>query len=126
MEWEGLDIEELLKVINQRIEVLLDRDHCIGHANFMSLKEQATRDNLAHIFKHKIISQLQEYFFDDWGKINLVLFQNDMITEDKKINISSLFPADAQLDTDYSERKKVWRINDDAFKTIDAFKKILG
>ncbi len=123
---EGLDIEELLKVINQRIEVLLDRDHCIGHANFMSLKEQATRDNLAHIFKHKIIPQLQEYFFDDWGKINLVLFQNDMITEDKKINISSLFPADAQLDTDYSERKKVWRINDDAFKTIDAFKKILG
>ncbi|UOH17795.1 AAA family ATPase [Acinetobacter sp. NyZ410] len=123
---EGLDIEELLKVINQRIEVLLDRDHCIGHANFMSLKEQATRDNLAHIFKHKIIPQLQEYFFDDWGKINLVLFQNDMITEDKEINISSLFPADAQLDTDYSERKKVWRINDDAFKTIDAFKKILG
>lgn len=123
---DGLDLGQLLKLINQRIEVLLDRDHCIGHASFMSLKDKPTLENLSEIFKQKIIPQLQEYFFDDWNKINLVLFQNGMVTEDSEINISSLFPADAQLETDYSERKKVWRINDDAFKTIDAFKKILG
>lgn len=126
----GKDVEvtvaDLLTVMNQRIEVLLDRDHCIGHASFMSLKDKPTLENLAEIFKQKIIPQLQEYFFDDWSKINLVLFQNGMVTEDNEINISSLFPADAQLETDYSERKKVWRINNDAFKTIDAFKKILG
>ena len=123
---DGLDLGQLLKVINQRIEVLLDRDHCIGHANFMSLKDKPTLENLAEIFKQKIIPQLQEYFFDDWSKINLVLFQNGMVTEDNEIDISSLFPVDAQIETDYSERKKVWRINDDAFKTINAFKKILG
>lgn len=123
---DGLDLGQLLKLINQRIEVLLDRDHCIGHASFMSLKDKPTLENLSEIFRQKIIPQLQEYFFDDWNKINLVLFQNGMVTEDSEINISSLFPADAQLETDYSERKKVWRINDDAFKTIDAFKKILG
>ena len=38
IEVEGVNIGKLLEVINQRIEVLLDRDHCIGHANFMSLK----------------------------------------------------------------------------------------
>ncbi|MDH0886227.1 AAA family ATPase [Acinetobacter sp. GD03873] len=119
-------VAELLKVMNQRIEVLLDRDHCIGHANFMSLRKQPTLENLAHIFKQKIIPQLQEYFFDDWSKISLVLYQNGMIIEDNEINISALFPANAQLDIDYSEQKKIWKINDEAFKTIDAFIKILG
>ena len=123
---EGLNVAKLLDIVNQRIEVLLDRDHCIGHANFMSLQKQPTLENLAHIFKQKIIPQLQEYFFDDWSKISLVLYKNDMIIEDNEINISSLFPANTQLDMDYSEQKKIWKINGEAFKTIDAFIKILG
>ncbi|WP_230244507.1 McrB family protein [Acinetobacter sp. PW68] len=72
----GLDIRKLLEVINQRIEVLLDRDHCIGHANFMTLQKDPSLTNLAQIFKQKIIPQLQEYFFDDWSKINMVLNVN--------------------------------------------------
>ncbi|MGG2096835.1 AAA family ATPase [Acinetobacter haemolyticus] len=122
----SIKVAELLKVMNQRIEVLLDRDHCIGHANFMSLQKQSTLEHLAHIFKQKIIPQLQEYFFDDWSKISLVLYQNGMIIEDNDINTSTLFPANAQLDIDYSEQKKIWKINDEAFKTIDAFIKIFG
>lgn len=123
---EGLEISKLLKVMNQRIEVLLDRDHCIGHANFMSLEQQPTLDNLSNIFKQKVIPQLQEYFFDDWSKISLVLYQNNMIIEDNEINISTLFPENVQLGIDYSEQKKIWKINDEAFKTMDAFINILG
>ncbi|ENU83029.1 hypothetical protein F974_01861 [Acinetobacter sp. CIP 102159] len=123
---EGVNIGKLLEVINQRIEVLLDRDHCIGHANFMSLKENPTLEHLAGIFKQKIIPQLQEYFFDDWAKINLVFFNNGMIVEDKEINISGLFPANIEQDMHYSEQKKIWKIETEAFKTIDAFTKILG
>lgn len=123
---EGLNIGEMLKVINQRIEVLLDRDHCIGHANFMSLKKQPTLEHLADIFKQKIIPQLQEYFFDDWAKINLVFFNNKMIVENQEINIPGLFPANTGEDILYSEQKKIWKINEDAFKTIDAFVNILG
>ena len=126
IEVEGLNIAELVKVINQRIEVLLDRDHCIGHANFMSLKKQPTIEHLAAIFKQKIIPQLQEYFFDDWAKINLVFFNNGMVVEDKDINISGLFPANTEQDMHYSEQKKIWKIKDEAFKTIDAFIFILG
>ncbi len=66
---DSLNIGELLKVINQRIEVLLDRDHVIGHANFMSLNKTPSLSHLAEIFKQKIIPQLQEYFFDDWEKL---------------------------------------------------------
>lgn len=126
IEVEGLNIAELLEVINQRIEVLLDRDHCIGHANFMSLKKQPTLEHLAVIFKQKIIPQLQEYFFDDWAKINLVLFDNGMIVENKEINIAGLFPSNTGEDRHYSEQKKIWKINEDAFKNIDAFVNILG
>ncbi|WP_416240573.1 McrB family protein [Acinetobacter sp. CFCC 10889] len=119
-------VADILSVMNQRIEVLLDRDHCIGHANFMSLKEKPTLEHLAHIFKQKIIPQLQEYFFDDWAKINLVFFDNGMIVEDKDINIAGLFPSKFEQELGYSNEKKIWKINDDTFKTIDAFIQILG
>lgn len=123
---EGMNVGKLLEVMNQRIEVLLDRDHCIGHANFMSLKEQPTLEHLAHIFKQKIIPQLQEYFFDDWAKINLVFFNNGMLVEDKTLNITSLFPSNFEQELGYSNEKKIWKINEDAFKMIDAFIQILG
>ena len=119
-------VADLLSVINQRIEVLLDRDHCLGHANFMSLKEQPTFEHLAHILKQKIIPQLQEYFFDDWTKINLVFFNNKMLVEDDITNNSSLFPSNFEQELGYSNEKKIWKINMQAFKTIDAFIQILG
>ncbi|MEN8382574.1 AAA family ATPase [Acinetobacter radioresistens] len=124
IEVEGLNIGELLKVINQRIEVLLDRDHCIGHANFMSLKKDCTREHLAAIFKQKIIPQLQEYFFDDWAKINMVLNANGMLNA-KPIERSALFP---NVDTDsdgFFEEQKTWQLVDTAFDSIASFSKII-
>lgn len=121
---EGLNVGELLKVINQRIEVLLDRDHCIGHANFMSLREQPTLEHLADIFKQKIIPQLQEYFFDDWAKINMVLNANGMLKA-KPIERSVLFP-NVESDSDgFLEEQKTWQLNDTAFNSIASFSKII-
>ena len=57
---------------------------------------------------------------------DLVFFNNGMIVEDKEINISGLFPANIEQDMHYSEQKKIWKIETEAFKTIDAFTKILG
>ena len=124
IEVEGLNIAELLKVINQRIEVLLDRDHCIGHANFMSLEKQQTLEHLASIFKQKIIPQLQEYFFDDWAKINMVLNANGMLKA-KPIERSVLFP-NVESDSDgFYEEQKTWQLNDTAFDSIASFSKII-
>lgn len=72
----GIDIGQMLKTINERIEYLYDRDHTIGHACFMSLKGGADIEELASIFKNKILPLLQEYFYDDWEKIRLVLGDN--------------------------------------------------
>src|SRR5690625_1404747 len=70
----------MLKRINKRIELLYDRDHTIGHAYFMGLTEieddEQRFEQLVVIFRKKIVPLLEEYFFDDWQKISLVLGDN--------------------------------------------------
>lgn len=73
LEVEGVDIAAMLGIMNKRIELLYDREHTLGHAYFMPLRENPTIKVLASIFKSKIIPLLQEYFFDDYAKIGSVL-----------------------------------------------------
>ncbi|WP_166012232.1 McrB family protein [Acinetobacter shaoyimingii] len=124
IEVEGVNVGELLKIINQRIEVLLDRDHCIGHANFMSLNKDRSREHLSAIFKQKIIPQLQEYFFDDWAKINMVLNANGMLKA-KPIERSALFPNIESDSEDFFEEQKTWQLVETAFDSIASFSKII-
>ncbi|MFW1938485.1 hypothetical protein ACG9XX_14240 [Acinetobacter baumannii] len=61
------------------------------HKSEKSLEQQPTLENLSNIFKQKVIPQLQEYFFDDWAKINLVLNGNGML-KPKPVETSAIFP----------------------------------
>jgi 5-methylcytosine-specific restriction enzyme B len=70
---EEVCVGKLLRVINERIELLLDRDHCIGHAYFMPLLETPRLELLGHIFQTNVLPLLQEYFFEDWQRIQWVL-----------------------------------------------------
>ena len=81
-----IDFTTMLKTINERIEYLYDRDHTIGHAYFLPLKGGADISELASIFKNKILPLLQEYFYDDWEKIRLVLGDNQK-EKNKKTNL---------------------------------------
>lgn len=81
MDCEGINLQELLKAINTRIEYLLDREKTIGHAFFISVENL---EDLKKVFKNKIIPLLQEYFYNDYALINAVLNDNGMIFEDKK------------------------------------------
>ena len=67
--FNGIDLANLLVIINKRIEKLLDKDHQIGHSYFLKFEN----NNLMSVFYNKIIPLLQEYFFGDYGKIGLVL-----------------------------------------------------
>lgn len=69
-EIEGINLPAVLTTINNRIEYFLDREHRIGHAFFMRCKTKADVDR---IMADKIIPLLQEYFYEDWGKIHAIL-----------------------------------------------------
>jgi 5-methylcytosine-specific restriction protein B len=67
---DGVDLGRLLLAINDRLEFLADRDRRIGHAYFTRV---ASLDDLRTSFRRQVIPLLQEFFFDDWGRVALVL-----------------------------------------------------
>ncbi|WP_345882152.1 AAA family ATPase [Shewanella algae] len=80
---KGIDLELLLQTLNERIEILYDREHTLGHAFLMpvrNLKDEGKEDDafakLVSVFQNKVVPLLQEYFFEDWQKIRLVLGDN--------------------------------------------------
>ncbi|NVP01258.1 AAA family ATPase, partial [Photobacterium damselae subsp. damselae] len=76
----NIDLTKLLTTLNNRIEVLYDREHTLGHAFLFPVYNEQDEDKafqlLKAAFKNKIIPLLEEYFFDDWNKIRLVLGDN--------------------------------------------------
>ncbi|WP_262367846.1 McrB family protein [Campylobacter concisus] len=112
---EGINVGEMLKTINERIEYLYDRDHTIGHAYFIDVADIGT---LANVFKNKILPLLQEYFYDDWEKIRLVLGDSQFIKEKKPTN--ALFKSG----TDYINDKILYEIDKEAFYVEQNYLKI--
>ncbi len=122
----GISVSDMLSKMNERIEVLYDREHTIGHAYFTPLLKDACMQKLADIFKNKIIPLLQEYFYEDYQKIRLVLGDNQTNNKNmqfittEKIDIGALFGAS---DYDFDVNFK-YKINDDAFGNKNAYIKI--
>ena len=97
---EENNVRKIFKIINQRIEVLKDREHQIGHSYFMGVKNNK---DLKAVFYDKIIPLLQEYFYGDYEKIQLVLGEGFV----KKESESVKFAGDKGGDFEVSE---VYRI----------------
>ena len=124
-----IDIKKIFEVINQRIEYLYDRDHTIGHSYLMNITNFAGLENA---FNNKIIPLLQEYFYDDWEKIRLVLADNQITNEDyqfiiekKNIDAKKLFGEKTIPDNiNFDEEKKVYKFNTNAFVSPWSYIKI--
>ena len=126
-----IDIPRMLSVINQRVEALYDRDHCIGHAYFISLKRVPDGDErlvaLSQIFSNRIVPLLEEYFFEDWQKIRLVLADNQkpeaarfvIESQDHEEDLARLFGSDHGLDTYATKQRYV--VQDASFTNPDAY-----
>lgn len=119
---EDVNVGELLQTMNQRIEVLLGKEHCLGHAYFMALAENSSLPLLADIFRRQIIPLLQEYFFEDWQRICWVLNDhrkavgNRFLTQSEN-NLTKLFG-----DEEGSRLKdNRWKLQQFAFDRIDAY-----
>ncbi len=115
---EGMDLQELLQKMNARIEFLLDREHTIGHSFFMEIQ---SINELKGVFTKKIIPLLQEYFYEDYAKIDAVLNGNGMIEIQKNSNFSELFDNKfSNLDTE----KVIYKITNSSDWNIKHFQKI--
>lgn len=77
-----VDLGKLLTAMNARIEQLLDHDHCIGHAYFMSVNDLPA---LRKVFANKIIPLLREYFYGCPAKIGMVLGERFVTRESSKL-----------------------------------------
>ena len=77
---DGVDCRQMLRAMNERIALLLDREHQIGHTYLLDVE---TMDQLADTFRNRIFPLLQEYFYDDWRKIRAVLGDNAFVEERK-------------------------------------------
>lgn len=102
-EVENMDLSKLLETINQRIEVLIDKDHQIGHSYFIGIQNI---DDLRRTFKDKIIPLLEEYFYGDFGKIGLVLGGAFIKLAENQV----AFPKNFEYEKDFLEDKKIYHI----------------
>lgn len=124
---QGLNIGQLLRVMNERIEVLLDRDHCLGHAYFTPLIDEPTLEKLASIFRVNVLPLLQEYFFEDWQRIQWVLNdhrkpQATRFVFKQNLNTQALFGDGVNI----GDQGGIWKINTPAFGQIESYRGIMS
>jgi len=67
---EGISLPKILTVLNSRLTILKDIDHTIGHAWLWDVTNVV---QLREVFGNKILPLLQEYFYNDYEKLGLVL-----------------------------------------------------
>ena len=119
-DFTGLSLEKLLISINNRLEILLSKDHQLGHAFLMEVYSLA---DLQTAFKHKILPLLQEYFYNNYAKIGLVL--GNAFVEQNVVNKGSFAKFKDEQDTinDY-DGKIIYTLVDPFILKEDAFQSI--
>ncbi|MGM0613696.1 MAG: AAA family ATPase [Bacteroidota bacterium] len=119
--FSGINLADVLRKINTRIEVLVDRDHSIGHSYFMTVK---SKNDLRLVFKDKILPLLQEYFFGDFGKIGLVLGQEFVEKVPEEVDFAKM---EGYEDTSHLQKERFRiKIIDDEFPIIEALSQIMN
>ncbi len=99
----GVKLSDILRTINSRIEKLLDKDHLIGHAYFIGVQDAS---QLARVFNDRIVPLLQEYFYNDYAKIGMVVGRGFVTSKSDTVGFADF---DDGIDSDY-ENKGVYSI----------------
>lgn len=83
----SVDLCALLKALNRRVEFLLDRDHKIGHSYFMTIQAETAEEELANLqasFKNQIIPLLEDYFYGNLEKVQMVLGRKFIVPDEEQ------------------------------------------
>ena len=90
-----VSLKNLLSVVNERIEILLDKDHTIGHSYFLGVTDKSS---LARVVIKKIIPLVKEFFYNDYEKIRFVFGDsNTSKTVEQQIFKEKILPQTANL-----------------------------
>ncbi|MFB6453990.1 McrB family protein [Chitinophaga sp. Hz27] len=98
---DGVELSTMLTAINDRLRVLKDNDHTIGHAWFW---EVDNLEGLKKVFAGKVLPLLQEFFFNDYQQLGLVLGNNFFLKQQQvSARIFARFDSGTELAQEYSE-----------------------
>lgn len=83
---EDINLQNLLKNINERISHILDRDHQIGHSYLMEVEN---KEQLERAYKNRILPLLNEYFYNDIDSVAKILNckPNDVSSKENWFNV---------------------------------------
>lgn len=98
---DGINLSKILQTINTRLRVLKDIDHTIGHAWLWNVTDI---EDLKAVYDNKILPLLQEYFYNDYEKLGLVL--GDLFFKSRtqiSSNIFALFSGGNGLANQYDQ-----------------------
>ena len=119
---EDINLQNLLKTINERISYILDRDHQIGHSYFMNWKNYEMT-TLKNVWFEEIMPLLNEYFYSDWDKLQAILgkaneigVEKSFIVKIKKPNLP--YEADCNDEEVYYNFVKKEDVNETDFRTM--------
>ena len=116
---DGVPLRRVLTELNKRIEYLFDREHQIGHALFMTC---ASRADVDHVMRTKVIPLLQEYFFEDWRRIAEVLGDAKAEPGEGAFIIGERLTPPPRSDADaYVEERWRWTVRD--LFAVDAYER---
>jgi len=116
-----LELNLILDTINRRIARLLDRDHQIGHAYFLSIS--AADDPLIAlrgVFRDSLLPLLREYFYNDPVKIGLVLGNAFVAPATETLNFANF---DEDIETRF-DNKQEYEFSSPEEWDLQAFKSI--
>jgi hypothetical protein len=71
---DDLNLGALLQKLNLKIQVLVDKDHQIGHSYFIDVKKATNKtQKLYDVWYNEIVPLLEEYFYNDYERLGYLL-----------------------------------------------------
>lgn len=118
-----IDLRKLLEMLNSRLTHFLHRDQTIGHAYFTKVRDFA---GLRRVMAREIVPLLQEYFYDDWRQIRLVLADNSVPPEYQIVHQSAAKPEELFPGAESAElgESHLFEVTPEAAISADAIRKI--
>jgi hypothetical protein len=117
-----VDLRRLLETINKRIEMLLDRDHCIGHSYFLPIATASNPlDALRGVFGRKVLPLLHEYFYGNPDRIGMVLGSRFVLSDGQNVTLKA---SRDNWEVEDVEERRILRFADPAMLSEEDFTSI--